>query len=152
MSLRWVSVTVLFLVRIALPEAFPMGVSISWTFFPDFIAFGKSKFVHYKIILCPNGLSSVKSAALLIHLLGEAENYSCMRGIHSPFTDAQLEMIATQIAQFRFTSRWAENGKLLDSHFLARFVCLRLEMLVGWTNWVLCAVYCSNLLYSKCFA
>ncbi len=35
-SLRWVSVTVLFLVMIALPEAFPMGVSISWTFFLDF--------------------------------------------------------------------------------------------------------------------
>lgn len=53
--------------------------------------------------------------------LSEAADYSFMRGIHSPFTDAQLEMIAPQIAQFSFTSRRAENEKPLDSHFLARF-------------------------------
>ncbi len=126
-----------------------MGVSISWTFFLDFYCiYQVSVYTLQDNTMSKLIVSCKKCSALLILLLSEAANYSCMRGIHSPFTDAQLEMIATQIAQFRFTSRRAKNIKLLDSHFLARFVCLYLEMLAGWTNWVLCAVYCSNLLYS----
>lgn len=121
--------------RIALPEAFPMGVSISWTFFLDlYCIYQVSVYTLQDNTMSKLIVSCKKCSALLILLLSEAANYSCMRGIHSPFTDAQLEMIATQIAQFRFARRRAENIKLLDSHFLVQFVCLHVEMLAGWTN------------------